>query len=396
MYFSKDETISYLGEVIALEAESYTAKEIINYLESMRIPLVSVPSDADIQNPPETPPLPPSPPAPVKKRYSPTFKDYLEVAAGNIEYMLGDGRWVILMIFTFLGTVFYAWGFNSPHGETLGSTAVFSIIVVLVVFALVALGAFIFAVFRMQIEKQRLADQYEKEYKVTCREYEMQVQKNREQYRLHCRKLIEVYESKKKAYEARKNECIVHNHTAYRANSVIGETQKLFIHARTEILDTLKNLYAMGIVRPKYQNWVAVSSFYEYLDYGRCEELEGRDGAYNLFEDESKLNRIIGQLDVIITKLDVIASTQFKLYEELVRVNEGIGELKTSIDMGIQSIKVQTQAQAEQIKELSADMAGIGAGVEKGFLQVDEYLQKLERASDRAMRYMAEQDRRKF
>ena len=66
----------------------------------------------------------------------------------------------------------------------------------------------------------------------------------------------------------------------------------------------LMKLYNKGIIHKKYQNFVAVSQIYEYLDTGRCTTLEGAHGAYNIFEQELRMNIIINELDMIISQLN--------------------------------------------------------------------------------------------
>ena len=63
-----------------------------------------------------------------------------------------------------------------------------------------------------------------------------------------------------------------------------------------QFLDTRQKLYSCNIIFTKYQNIVALTSFYKYLDSGRCDKLEGSYGAYNLYEREIRD-------DLIITKL---------------------------------------------------------------------------------------------
>lgn len=105
------------------------------------------------------------------------------------------------------------------------------------------------------------------------------------------------------------------NSSANRIQSAINETD-------AEIMQ----LYSENIIYPKYRNLVAISSIYEYLDSGRCEQLEGADGAYNIYEMEIRLDRIITKLDVIIVNLEQIRNNQFYLYS-------AINELKTKIDV---------------------------------------------------------------
>ncbi|MBQ8057309.1 MAG: hypothetical protein IJ275_03110 [Ruminococcus sp.] len=89
----------------------------------------------------------------------------------------------------------------------------------------------------------------------------------------------------------------------YLTNVTIKETREL-----------LNNYYSMGIVYHKYQNLTAIASFNEYLKSGRCTTLVGHEGAYNIFEEEIRLDRILTKLDIIIEKLEQIKQNQYMLY----------------------------------------------------------------------------------
>lgn len=108
-----------------------------------------------------------------------------------------------------------------------------------------------------------------------------------------------------------------------------------------ETLDILKTYYDLNIIFPKYQNLVAISSIYEYLLSGRCHQLEGHGGAYDTYEYESRLDKIITQLDDVIERLDEIKENQYQLYiavengfsqsnSLLNNINNGINKLETS------------------------------------------------------------------
>ena len=62
---------------------------------------------------------------------------------------------------------------------------------------------------------------------------------------------------------------------------------------------------------------MAVCSICEYLESGRCSELGGPDGAYNLFEQEIRANMVITQLGSILSKLDRIQANQAMLYDAI-------------------------------------------------------------------------------
>lgn len=86
-------------------------------------------------------------------------------------------------------------------------------------------------------------------------------------------------------------------------------------------LNALNMLYSADIIFPKYRNLIAISSFYEYFESGRCNTLIGHEGAYNIYENEIRLNRIIVQLDIVIDKLEEIKNNQYMLYDAINQTN---------------------------------------------------------------------------
>ena len=65
----------------------------------------------------------------------------------------------------------------------------------------------------------------------------------------------------------------------------------------------LKTLYGLDVIYEKYRNITAIGSFIDYFASGRCTEFAGPDGAYNINENELRLDRITDKMDVIISKL---------------------------------------------------------------------------------------------
>ena len=95
-----------------------------------------------------------------------------------------------------------------------------------------------------------------------------------------------------------------------------------------ETKQTLKKMYDLDIIFEKYRNMIAMTSIYEYYASGRCDRLEGPDGAYNLFESELRQNLIINRMDVIISRLDQIKDNQYILYKQMTETNNQLMEIK--------------------------------------------------------------------
>lgn len=102
--------------------------------------------------------------------------------------------------------------------------------------------------------------------------------------------------------------------------------------------ERLAEIYAYNIIFPKYRNLIMVCSLYEYICAGRCAQLEGSDGGYNILETEIRLDRIITNMDSIIEKLDDIKQGQFALHRAIRESNRRLEEIASSNDQMIEQI----------------------------------------------------------
>ncbi|MBR2054592.1 MAG: hypothetical protein IKM05_06555 [Clostridia bacterium] len=84
----------------------------------------------------------------------------------------------------------------------------------------------------------------------------------------------------------------------------------------------LEKLYDKNIIYPKYCTLPALTSIYEYFMTGRCTELTGPHGAYNLYEDEVRKDTIINRLDTVIENLEQIRNNQYMLYQQVKSIKE--------------------------------------------------------------------------
>ena len=99
--------------------------------------------------------------------------------------------------------------------------------------------------------------------------------------------------------------------------------------ALSQLETALANTYNENIIFPKYRNLVAISAINEYLLSERCTQLEGADGAYNLYEMELRQNIVIDKLSAIVSDLEQIKQNQYSLYKELRKSNATIDDILT-------------------------------------------------------------------
>ncbi|MBQ3137064.1 MAG: hypothetical protein IJB74_06225 [Clostridia bacterium] len=123
---------------------------------------------------------------------------------------------------------------------------------------------------RCQTEDQKAKEKIDNEYNQKLKEYDYQFNKEYEEYQSNLKTINELKETRRNA-EAK-----------------------------------LNDLYNEIAIHPKYRNINAIGAFYDFISTGRCNVLEGRDGAYNLYEEQlqrEKSENEIKRLEAVIEKL---------------------------------------------------------------------------------------------
>lgn len=115
----------------------------------------------------------------------------------------------------------------------------------------------------------------------------------------------------------------------------------------------LDQIYASGVIYPKYRNLPAISSFLDYFSSGRCSSLTGPHGAYNLYESEVRLDGIITHLDRISRQLNQIQFNQQMLYYAMKDCEETVNRLCRAVENSADHLS-QIAASQSKIEENSA------------------------------------------
>lgn len=108
----------------------------------------------------------------------------------------------------------------------------------------------------------------------------------------------------------------------------------------------LNRFYASEIIYPKYRTLPALTSIYEYFMTGRCTELTGPHGAYNLYEDELRKDTVISQLNTVIENLEQIRHNQYMLYQQVKAIQENTAVIASELN--------QIKGYTVQIAQLTA------------------------------------------
>lgn len=162
-------------------------------------------------------------------------------------------------------------------------------------------------------------------------------------------KIIEKKDDKRKAQQALER-VVIENREIDRRNAEIrarNADSKALVRRKAAAVDlrlneiqqginetrkVLDRYYGLDIVFEKYRNFIAISSIYEYLTSGRCQELEGPYGAYNKFEEELRQNLIIAKLDDVLRSLSRIERNQIMLYDAITEANRQIEKIRRGIN----------------------------------------------------------------
>lgn len=156
-------------------------------------------------------------------------------------------------------------------------------------------------------------EQSENAYKQECAKYEQLM-----------RQYTSDMASADRAYDAARNQ---HMNEVAAFNSKTNSILAQHYDALSSLEKALRALYDENVVYPKYRNMIAMTTINEYLMSGRCSELEGPNGAYNLYEMELRQNIIINQLANIVSNLEQIRNSQFLLYQELLKANDTVEQM---------------------------------------------------------------------
>lgn len=178
---------------------------------------------------------------------------------------------------------------------------------------------------------KKLSEYQEKRAEIMAareREYREQVEQVKAAHREECEKLEQELQTAQQEYDQLKSEITT-------AETVIFDTTFAELKQAKELLVKLyqarNEMYATDVIFEKYRDFVAVSTFYEYLCSGRCESLDGVHGAYNLYESELRMNLIVSQLSAVVEGLEEIKNNQYVLYSAINETNRELKKLNSSM-----------------------------------------------------------------
>lgn len=183
-------------------------------------------------------------------------------------------------------------------------------------------------------------------------EYQVELQKFEEERRQYQLALNEIEYRNQEKKEAYGRSLVTYSEEVADYVNRSNAERDVLLDAKWKLQAALRNLYEEGVIYPKYQNLVAVSTIYEYLASGRCDRLEGPNGAYNLYEMELRQNIVIGQLSTITEHLEQIKENQYTLYYEIQSANNNSASMLSSIGDDVKFSAYQNAATAKNVETM--------------------------------------------
>lgn len=142
--------------------------------------------------------------------------------------------------------------------------------------------------------------------------------------------------------------------------------QEQALHQLCAVYNTLEMLYNLRVngvlcLHPNYQGLVPISIIYGYFDTGRCSQLQGHEGAYNLYEDEKMKGMIIGKLNVVLKQLNQLNRSMIYVGKAIEKCNSRLSDLESAGNRMISSVNNMNSNVSNRLNGVSNQMSAIEA-----------------------------------
>ncbi len=159
-----------------------------------------------------------------------------------------------------------------------------------------------------------------------------------------------------------------HNEAVAADNARVEQELKLLplLKAQRELLaaqskktaSILERLYALDIISADYRNLAAVCTLRDYLSAGKCTQLDGTEGAYELFTNDVNKKGFADSLSDAVERLDAIELKQPLLHSAIADGNAVITRIqKKSDELSNSDGKAENSKLIAQLSAWSAEEA---------------------------------------
>lgn len=119
------------------------------------------------------------------------------------------------------------------------------------------------------------------------------------------------------------------------AANIQRELQYLYYRLK-QTEQQLQIAHSMGVIYKDYRGFGPVGCFCQYLESVGCDSLTGHEGAYNLYENERRLNLIILKEDQILNNQE---GSMPLLRDALIEKNNTLNRIENNLDSSLGRIE---------------------------------------------------------
>ena len=144
--------------------------------------------------------------------------------------------------------------------------------------------------------------------------------------------------------------------TIAKLDSVNEEYRTILLPSIQSTEALLQILYSFNTISDKYRGFIPASMLYQYINTERCSQLDGKEGAYTLFDQELRKNIIVDKFDTIIFERAKLTETMpyaMNIVEQSESMTDtlarDLGNLASNA--AFKQFKIQCAAQNERIAD---------------------------------------------
>lgn len=149
-------------------------------------------------------------------------------------------------------------------------------------------------------------------------------------------KMMTEYQNRYDAFEKAR---AIHNRSIDEIETAISEMR---IKIRN-LDETRKKLYANNVIHPTFQNMLAVNQIREYLEMGICCELEGPNGAYAVYMNDVRANRVCNSIEELRETIEQgfsrMVGVMSSFVGELRETNARISTMNSSLTQSLHNVQ---------------------------------------------------------
>ena len=131
---------------------------------------------------------------------------------------------------------------------------------------------------------------------------------------------------------------------------------------RDDMNESLSRLYGMGILYKDFRNAQAIVQLIKYLEMGVAEQLTGPDGAYRVYLEDLRTEKIVGAIGDLRVSMELGFSKVIErmdvLSYQIAAINDSLHRLRMDVKNGFDTVSRTINSTASQIVGAVSQLSG--------------------------------------